>query len=510
MVERRWWALSALALSLLVVGLDLTVLNVALPTLAADLHASTRQLQWFADGYNLVLAAVILPAGLLGDRYGRKRLMLAALVVFGAASLACAYAGSPGALVAARAALGLGAAFLLPLSVSVLPVLFSPPERPRAIMVWATANMIGVPLGPVLGGFLLDHFWWGSVFLINLPVIAAALVAVAVLLPESADPARPRFDLPGALACGAGLVALTYGLIEVGEQGWRSPPALGLAGLGLAVLVAFGLRQRRAAHPLVDVSLFGSASFTWGAVLATLVTFALFGLFFTLPLYYQAVGGADSLGTGLRLLPVIGGLLAGARVSALLASRLSTRATVATGFTLIAAGLLAGAATRVGTGYGYTAGWIVVMGGGLGFALPAAMDAAMSALSPQRSGVGSALVMAMRQVGGTIGVAVLGTVVNSAYRSRLDLAGLPDQAAQAVRRGVSTGLSVADRLGSAPLRESVRAAFVHGMDAMLLACAGTAVAGVVLAVVFLPRRAAPVGPPPAGRPESGRDVLAAG
>ena len=506
---RRWWALGALALSMLVIGLDLTVLNVALPTLATDLHASTRQLQWFADAYNLVLAAVILPAGMLGDRFGRKRLMLGALVLFGGASAACAYATSPGGLIAARAALGLGAAFLLPLSVSVLPVLFTPDERPRAITVWATANVIGIPLGPVLGGWLLDHYWWGSVFLINLPVIAAALVAVAVLLPESADPARPRFDPVGAATSGVGLVALTYGLIEVGEKGWGSGSALGTAFAGLVVLAVFGWWQRRTDHPLVDLSLFGSASFTWGAVLATLVSFALFGLFFTLPQYFQAIGGADALGTGLRLLPIVGGLLVGARVAARLAPRIAAKATVATGFVLIAAGLAAGATSGVRTGYGFTAAWITLVGAGLGFALPAAMDATMSALTPERSGVGSALVMAMRQVGGTIGVAVLGTVINAGYRGRLEVGGLPAGAAEAVRRGVSTGMATAQRLGSAPLRGSVRAAFMYGMDAMLLVCAGTAVLGLVLSLAFLPRYAAPAGRPRAGRPESGRDVLAA-
>jgi hypothetical protein len=275
------------------------------------------------------------------------------------------------------------------------------------------------------------------------------------------------------------------------------------------MLAVFGWWQRRTDYPLVDLSLFGSASFTWGAVLATLVSFALFGLFFTLPQYFQAIGGANSLGTGLRLLPIIGGLLVGARVSARMAPRAGAKATVATGFGLIAVGLGMGASSGVLTGYGFTAVWIVLVGAGLGFALPAAMDATMSALTPERSGVGSALVMAMRQVGGTIGVAVLGTVINAGYRSRLDLAGLPAGAADAVRRSVAAGVATAQRLGSAPLGGSVRAAFVHGMDAMLLVCTGTAVAGLALSLAFLPRYAAPVGRPAAGRPQSGHDVLAA-
>ena len=217
--SRRWWALGALALSLLVVGLDGTVLSIALPTLSTELHASTGQLQWFVDAYLLVLAAALLPAGLLGDRYGRKKLLLAALVVFGAASLACAYASSAGMLIAARAALGVSAAFLMPLSLAVLPVLFTPRERPRAISIWVTATAASFPIGPIVGGWLLDNFWWGSVFLINVPVIVLGLVAVSALVPESHDPRPARLDVGGAVTSSLGLAGVTYGFIEAGEKG---------------------------------------------------------------------------------------------------------------------------------------------------------------------------------------------------------------------------------------------------------------------------------------------------
>src|ERR1700729_2371930 len=217
---RRWWALGALALSVLVVGLDLTVLNLALPTLAADLHASTSDLQWFVDAYSLVLAAALLPAGLLGDRYGRKKLLTGALVVFGAASLACAYSRSPGELIAARSVLGLAAAVILPLSLAVLPVLFTPAERSRAIAVVGGATFLGYPIGPIVGGWLLDHFWWGSVFLINVPVVIVAVIAVVFLMPESRALRRPRIDGVGVIISSAGLAALTYGFITAGQNGW--------------------------------------------------------------------------------------------------------------------------------------------------------------------------------------------------------------------------------------------------------------------------------------------------
>jgi DHA2 family multidrug resistance protein-like MFS transporter len=483
--SRKWWALGALALSLMTVGLDLTILNVALPTLATELQASTGQLQWFADAYNLVLAAALLPAGLLGDRFGRKRMLLLALSLFGAASLACSFAASTGQLIAGRALLGLGAAALLPLSMSILPVLFTPEERPRALTIWITANSLGIPLGPIVGGWLLDHYSWGSVFLINVPVVLIGLVAIALLLPESRDPRRPRIDVPGVVTSSLGLVGLTYGVIQGGENGWGEASTLVTLAVGVASLVAFVLRQlgetrRPDGQPLVDLALFRSPNFTWGGVLATLSTFAMFGVLFAMPQYFQAVIGADALGTGLRLLPIIGGLLVGAQLSDRIAPRVGPAVTVALGFAL-----LAGATTGADTGYGFAAAWMTVLGAGLGFALPAAMDVAIGALSPARSGVGSALLMALRQVGGTIGIAVLGTVLASGYRGALG-----DGVPEAARESVSAGAATAQQLGSPTLLDSVQSAFIQGMDAMLWVCGGVAVLAAMLALRFLPRRRA--------------------
>ena len=299
--RRRWWALGALALSVLVVGLDLTVLNLALPTLGTQLHASTSDLQWFIDAYSLVLAAALLPAGLLGDRIGRKKALVPALVLFGVASLACAYSRSSGELVAARAVLGLGAAVILPLAIAVIPVLFTPQERQKAIAVVMGAVFLGYPLGPILGGWLLDNFWWGSVFLINVPVIAIALVAVALLMPESRSEQRPRLDVVGVAISSLGLTGLVYGVIKAGENGWTDVTALATMTGGVAVLAAFVLWERRVSRrpggqPLVQLTLFQSAGFTWGTILSTLVSFALFGILFAMPLYFRDVRGLDSLG----------------------------------------------------------------------------------------------------------------------------------------------------------------------------------------------------------------------
>ena len=511
---RRWWALAALGLSVLVVALDLFVLTLALPTVSADLHASSGDLQWFVDGYSLVLAAALLPAGLLGDRIGRKRLLAAALALFGLASLACAYATSAGELIAARAVLGLAAAVILPLSLAVLPVLFTPAERPRAIAAVGGATFLGYPIGPILGGWLLDHFWWGSVFLINIPVVVIAIVAVTLLMPESHGERRQRIDLTGIVVSSAGLTSLTYGLIKAGDSGWTDRVAVITMVAGVVALAAFAVWERlvsrpgrapRPILPLVDLKLFGSAGFTWGTILSTLVSFALFGLVFAMPQYFLDVRGLDSLGAGLRMLPMIGGLALGlfggqrlqtprrrhAGAAADSAPPVSPKLLVTLGFAIMAAALAVGAGTTVGSSTAFAAIWFAVTGFGLGVAMPTALNAAIGALLPARSGSGSALITAMRQVGGTIGVAVLGTILATVYRSHLHLAGLPAAATGAIKKSVAAGVATAQAAGSHQLLDAVRVAYVHGLDVMLWVCSGVAIVSALLALAFLPGRPVP-------------------
>jgi EmrB/QacA subfamily drug resistance transporter len=502
--RRRWWALVAIAASVLVVGLDLTVLNLALPTLSRDLHASTSDLQWFSDAYSLVLAAVVLPAGLLGDRIGRKKVLLVALAMFGVSSAICAYATSSGELIAARALLGLGAAAILPLSLSILPVLFTAEERPKAIAIMASATFISFPVGPLLGGWLLDNFWWGSVFLINVPIVVIALIAVTMLMPESRSQRRPRVDFTGVVISGLGLTALTYGFIQAGQNGWGDTTSVATIAAGVVVLGAFVAWERlvhaRGGQPLVDLSLFSSAGFTWGTILTTMVSFSLFGILFAMPLYFQDVRGFDALGSGIRLLPMIGGMMVGMIGSSRLqgprkgqdgeigAPPVNLKVLVTVGYVVMAAGLAIGTFTHVSSGTGFTAAWFAVAGLGLGIAMPAAMNSAIGALSAERSGSGTALITAMRQVGATIGVAVLGTLISDAYRGRLHLSGLPASAAGAVRASIGGGVQVARAAHSTPLLGLVRDAYTHGLDIMLLVCAGIALASAVLALSFLPRK----------------------
>lgn len=489
----KWWALGALSLTSLVVGLDATVLNLALPTLATALRASTASLQWFVVAYSLVFAAMLMPAGLLGDRYGRKKLLLGMLALFGAASLGCAFSPSAGALIAARAILGIGAAFLVPLSMAVLPVIFPEEERSRAIGVWVAATAISFPIGPIVGGWLLSNFWWGSVFLINVPVVVVAIIAVAVLLPESKSPTTPPLDLVGAVASSLGLAGLVYGVIQGGDKGWGDPEAIAFLCVGIILLAFFMLWQRRLGrdpdgHPVVDPALFHSASFAWGAILATLVSFAMFGVLFSLPQYLQEVTGASPLSTGLRLLPMIGGLLVGSQVGERLARRAGAKVGVAVGFVLLAAGLVIGASTSYGDGYALVAVWLAIIGLGMGFALPTSMDAALGSLSVDRSGVGSGVIMALRQVGGTIAVAVLGAVLALGYHNGLNVTGLPAPAANAARQSISAGVAVAKQVGSPRLLDSARGAFVHGMEMTLWVSAGLMILGIGLTLAFLPQR----------------------
>jgi DHA2 family multidrug resistance protein-like MFS transporter len=493
---RKWWALIAIAASVLVVGLDLTVLNLALPTIATDLHASTGDLQWISDAYSLVLAAAMLPAGMLGDRLGRKKVLLVSLVLFGASSAACAYASGVGELIAARAALGIGAAAIFPLSLSVIPVLFAPEERQKAIALMASATFISFPIGPIVGGYLLDHFWWGSVFLINVPVVVLALVAVALLLPESRSEQRLGVDGGGVLVSSAGLAGLTYGFIRAGQDGWTDTGALAAILAGAVMLGVFVAWERwltsrgGSIRPLIELRLFRSAGFTWGTTLATLVSFAMFGIFFAMPQYFQEVQGANALGSGLRLLPLIGGLVVGMIGGTRLASKglASVKGLVTVGFIVMAGALALGATTKADSGTGFAAAWLAVFGLGLGIAMPQTMNAALSALSAERSGSGSAVISALRQVGATIGVAVLGTVLVSVYRSHLSLAGLPAAAADQAKGSVVASVGVAHALGLTWLLDSARTAFVQGMDTMLWVCCGIAVAGAILAFIFLPRR----------------------
>jgi MFS transporter, DHA2 family, multidrug resistance protein len=489
---RRWWALGAVSLSVLAVTLDGTVLSVAQPTLARALHATESDLEWFSSGYLMLLAAAVLPAGLIGDRFGRKKLLVGSLAIFGAGSALCAEAPSPGVFLLARLLMGLAGSGVTVMAMSALTVLFSQAERPRAVGIYEAANFLGLPAGPVLGGWMLSRLWWGWVFLVNVPVVVVGLVAVLVLIPESRAAQRPGLDRLGIAASTAGLVALTYGLIQAGQDGWGDPGALALMAGGLAALAGFVVWERRlgqrGGEPLVDPELFRSASFTWGAVLGGVAGLAMIGVLFVMPQYFQAVQGATALGSGLRLLPLIAGLIIGALPASALARAVGAKLTAALGFALLAAGAVGGATTTTASTTAFVAIWMTVLGAGTGLTLTAATAVALSRLSPERSGTGSAVVQAFQKTAGPLGTAIVGSILVAAYQARLELRGIPSAAAAAARQSVYGGLAAASKLGSAPLARIARSAFAGGMDTALLASAGIAAAGVMLTLAFLPWR----------------------
>ncbi len=490
--KRKWLALIAMSLAAIAFSLDLTVLNLALPTLSSALNASTNQLQWIADSYALMLAVLTLPAGLIGDRYGRKKMMLVALTLFGAASLFCAYSTSVGMLIGARIMLGIGAAFILPLALSVLPVFFSDSERPKAIAVLMGGVFLAYPLGPILGGWLLTYFWWGSVFLINVPIVLIALAAVAILLPESKSSEQHKLDVMGVVISSLGLTGITYGAIQAESRGWNDSLVVASILTGAMLLVLFVAWEKRIIRqnqqPLVDLALFRSADFSWGTILMTFVNFSMFGLFFGLPQYFQSVRGEDALGSGIRLLPMIVGLMIGSIITSKFARKMGAKYAAALGFGTMSIGLILGTRITLSTSDFYTFVWVGIVGLGLGLAVPATADAAIGTLSAERSGAGNALITAIRQVGGTLGIALLGTFLGANYRSQLSLGNLPSRLADKTRDSIVGGVAVAHKLNSIELLHNVRLAFVYGLDIMLLVCAGIAVIAVALALLFLPRR----------------------
>jgi MFS transporter, DHA2 family, multidrug resistance protein len=490
----RWWALGGLTLAVLAVSLDGTVLSVALPTLSTALHASEPDLEWFSSAYLLVLAASMLPAGLLGDRYGRKKVLVGSLGLFALGSAACAYSTSVGAFLAARVLLGVAGAGVIVMALSALTVLFSKEERPKAVGIWAAANFIALPVGPVLGGWLLSHYWWGWVFLINVPVAIIGLLAALVLVPESRATEPPGLDPVGLASSVAGLVALTYGLIEAGQDGWGDPAAWLLIVLGVAVLIGFFGWERRlyrqpGGEPLLDLELFSSKSYLWGVILTAVAVLSMMGVLFTMPQYFQGVLGTSPMGSGTRLLPLVGGLVLGAVPASQVVRLAGAKLAAAAGFVLLASGLSLGAATGPTSSSGFIAGWMALTGLGMGLAMATATSAALSELSDDQAGIGSAALQALNKLGGPLGTAILGSTLSASYLAHLHLSDLPIPAAAAVRESIFAAVAVAQKLGSAALLHSVRVAFVHGMDVALVVSSIFAIIGAVLAVVFLPATA---------------------
>ena len=498
--QRRWWALAVLCLSLVVLGMDNTILNVTLPTLARDLGATASQLQWMVDAYILVFAGLLLTMGALGDRFGRKLALNAGLLVFVAGSAASALAGAPEVLIAARAAMGIGAALIMPATLSIITNIFPTQERGRAIGVWAGVAGLGIVLGPVAGGWLLEHFWWGSVFLVNLPVVALAIGAGWPLVPESRDPNATPLDPIGAALSITGLVALVYGTIQAPQDGWTDPVILAAFAVAAALAVAFLWWERRVQHPMLRIEFFANPRFSAASGAITMVFFALFGSVFLLTQHLQFVLGYTPLQAGVRILP-IATLIVAAPLAARLTERIGTKAVVAAGLLLVAGALWLLSTVQLSDGYGLVAAALALLGAGMGLTMAPATESIMGSLPLAKAGVGSAMNDTTRQVGGALGVAVLGSILASSYGAAIQpaLRGAPPPLAQAASDSIGAATTIAARLGphGQGLLDAARSAFLQGMGDAVQVGAGVAALAALLVLLFLPAR------PPASTEEPG-------
>jgi EmrB/QacA subfamily drug resistance transporter len=485
--------LAVLCVSLLIVTLDNTVLNVVLPTLVRDLHATTSQLQWIVDAYVMVFAGLLLVAGSAADRLGRKRTFLAGLVAFAAGSTWAAFSGSVGVLIAARASMGIGAALIMPSTLSIITDTFRDGgERQRAIGLWAGTSGVGIALGPIIGGLLLAHFWWGSVFLINVPIAAIGVACALRLVPDSKNPAASPPDVIGGLLSIAGLGLVLWALIEAPVHGWSSALVIGTGLGGLAVLAVFATYERNCHHPMLNLEFFARRQFSAAVSSVGLATFGLFGALFVLTQFMQFDLGYTPLQAGLRVLPAAGAIAVVAPVSALLVRVAGTKLTAAAGLLAVAGGLWQISGVTVASTYASTLPGMVLLGIGAGLVIPSGTASVMGSLPRDHTGVGSATNGAFLQIGGALGVAVLGSLLVTRYQDHLTAAlvpyHVPSAAMATILGSLGAALGVAAHLGGplgAALAHLARSAFVSGMDLAMVTGAAVAWAGCLLALALL-------------------------
>jgi DHA2 family multidrug resistance protein-like MFS transporter len=499
--NRRWLTLAVLCLSVFVVAVDGTIVNVALPTLVRELEATTSQLQWIVDAYILVFAGLLIAAGSIGDRLGRKGVMQAGLALFALFSGLAAFSGSPGELIAWRAAMGLGAALIFPATLAILVNVFTAPrERAIAIGVWAATAGLAVALGPVSGGWLLEEFWWGSVFIINIPVIAVAMLASWRFVPSSRDTTITRFDPVGTVLSVAAIGLFVWTAIEAPHHGWSSTTSLAGFTASAALLVVFVVWERRSDHPMLDVSMFSNMRFTAASASITFAFFALFGFVFVVTQYFQFARGYGTLEAGVRTVPfaVFTGIASPSAAS--LAARFGTKIVVSAGLLSMAVGFAWTTTAVEDSSYWVIVGAMFFMGGGLGLVQAPATESIMGSLPPNKAGVGSAVNDTARELGATLGIAVIGSVFSSVYAGQLGDAlsgtGVPPTVVASADESTGAGLAVADQVASTVgpeagelIRGAVTQAFLDGWHAGSWVSAAIVMVGALVAWRFLPARA---------------------
>jgi EmrB/QacA subfamily drug resistance transporter len=471
---RRWAILAVLCTSLLLVMLGNTALNLALPKIASDLGMSTAAQQWVVDAYSLVFAGLLFTTSSLGDRFGRKGVMQAGLVLFALATGFAAFAASSGAaLIAARATMGLAGAMIMPSTLSILTNVFPAGERARAIAIWTAVSGGGAAIGMMISGFMLEHWSWHSVFMLNLPVAAVALIAGAVLIPTSRDPEQPKVDFLGAVLSTAGIATIVYGLIEAPAHGWGSSRTIGVLAEGLALIGVFIAWELRTRSPMLDVRLFRRPTFGVSSLALTLVFFALMGVFFSISQLFQLVMGYGTLESAVRLAPIFISMMVVAPQSPRVVQRFGTRATVASGLGLVAAGIASLALLPASPNYLHVALGLSITASGMALAMSPTTDLLMSSVPRTKAGMGAAMNDTTRELGGSLGVAVLGSVLASQYASSLSsaAASLPAGAVGAAKASLPGALHVAASLPAGQAAEfaaTARSAWMHGLSLSMI------------------------------------------
>jgi EmrB/QacA subfamily drug resistance transporter len=495
--HQRWWILGVLCLSLLVIIVDNSILNVAIPTLVRDLGATNSQLQWIVDSYTLVFAGLLLTAGSLGDRFGRRGALQLGMAIFGLGSVASAMVDTPNQLIATRAVMGIGGALIMPATLSIITNVFPPEERAKAISLWAAIAGVATGLGPISGGFLLEHFYWGSIFLVNVPIVVFALIAGVVLIPTSKDPSKPDLDPLGAVLSIVGLVALVYAIIQAPDAGWTSGRILVGFAIGIVVLAAFGLWESKAPSPMLDTTFFKNPRFTAASVGIMLLFFAMFGSIFLQTQYLQFVMQYSALKAGVGLLPMALVMLVVAPSSARLVERYGTKVIVTLGLGLagLALWLMAGLPDS-NIDYWQDVAWrLILMAFGMGLTMAPATESIMGSLPRAKAGVGSAMNDTTRQVGGALGVAIVGSVMSSGYGDRVAAAfekvNAPVDAVAAAREGLGQAVQVGRHLPNSAVVgdqvvQSAKEAFVFGMHRGVIVAGAAALLGAVIALRYLP------------------------
>jgi EmrB/QacA subfamily drug resistance transporter len=501
-------ALAFICVSVFVVSVDATIVNVALPTLSRELDADTAQLQWIVDAYTLVMAGLMLSMGSLSDRFGRRGWLSAGLALFAITSVYAAQVDSADALIWARAAMGVGAAVIFPATLSLITNIFvDPVKRAKAIGLWAAMVGVGVAAGPISGGWLLEHFSWGSVFMVNVPIAAVAIIGGVLFVPTSRDPAAPPVDLPGLILSAIGITALVYTVIEAPNWGWGSVHTAAGFAVAVAVLAAFALWERRTPHPMLDVSVFANRRFSGGSLAVTAGFLTLFGFIFVITQYF--IKSYSAFETGVRLLPVAISIAVASIVGPRIVVRVGTTAVVAGGLAIFAAGLAWASTADAATPYIQIALQMVLLGAGLGLTTAPATEAIMGSLSADKAGVGSAVNDTTRELGGTLGVAIVGSVFASIYSSRLassaTLSALPADVRATMERSMAAAQQVIGRLPQPVIpdvRAAVNTAFLDGLQVGSLVSAGIAAAAAVVVAVLLPARGRQTVPVEQTQPEA--------